>query len=204
MPRWGMVVDLKRCIGCNACSVACKQENTTPDGTLFTKTVSEEIGTYPNVTRVYIPLICNHCEDPPCERVCPTGATYTTEDGIVLVDENKCIGCGACHTACPYKNRYILSKEPFKKGLYKQGVLTPFEKQGYPRYVTGTAVKCTFCHERVAAGLDPACVTTCPTDARIFGDLDDPQSKVRKLIQSRKGVQPLAQHNTKPKVFYIE
>ncbi len=204
MPRWGMVLDLKRCIGCNACTIACKMENSTPEGVLFTKTVSEEIGTYPNVTRVYIPLICNHCEDAPCERVCPTGATYTTDDGIVMVDENKCIGCGACHTACPYKNRFKLHKEPFEKGLYKRGELTPFEKQGYPRYVIGTAVKCTFCHERVAEGLDPACVATCPAEARIFGDLDDPQSNVRKLIQARKGYQPLPQFNTKPKVFYVE
>jgi len=204
MPRWGMVLDLKRCIGCNACAIACKVENTTPEGVLWTKTVSEEIGTYPNVTRVYVPLICNHCEDAPCERVCPTLATYTTDDGIVLVDENKCIGCGACHTACPYKNRFKLHKEPFEKGLFRQGELTPFEKQGYPRFVMGTAVKCTFCHERVAEGLDPACVNVCPSEARIFGDLDDPESKVRKLIQSRKGYQPLPQHNTKPKVFYIE
>ena len=204
MPRWGMVIDLRRCIGCNACTIACKQENTTPDGILFTKTVSEEIGTYPNVTRAYIPLICNHCDDAPCERVCPTGATYTTDTGIVMVDENKCIGCGACHTACPYKNRYKLTQGPLDKGLYRTGELTPFEKQGYGRWVVGTAVKCTFCHERVEQGLDPACVTTCPTEARIFGDLDDPDSKPRKLIQARKGYQPLAQFNTKSKVFYVE
>ncbi|MBT3254951.1 MAG: 4Fe-4S dicluster domain-containing protein [Deltaproteobacteria bacterium] len=204
MPRWGMVLDLKRCIGCNACTVACKMENSTPEGVLFTKTVSEVIGNYPNVTRAYIPLICNHCEEAPCERVCPTGATYTTDDGIVMVDENKCIGCGACHTGCPYKNRFKLHKEPFEKGLFKQGELTPFEKQGYPRFVIGTAVKCTFCHERVAEGLDPACVNTCPAEARIFGDLDDPNSKVRRLIQARKGYQPLPQFNTKPKVFYVE
>lgn len=204
MPRWGMVFDLKRCIGCNACTVACKQENTTPDGVLWTKTVSEEIGKYPNVTRAYIPLICNHCDDPPCERVCPTKATYMRKDGIVMVDENKCIGCGACATACPYKNRYKLHQEAFDRGLYKRGLLTPFEKQGYGRFVVGTAVKCTFCHERVDAGKEPACVATCPTEARIFGDLDDPTSKVRKIIQARKGYQPLAQHNTKPKVFYVE
>jgi molybdopterin-containing oxidoreductase family iron-sulfur binding subunit len=179
-------------------------ENSTPEGVLFTKTVSEVIGNYPNVTRAYIPLICNHCEEAPCERVCPTGATYTTDDGIVMVDENKCIGCGACHTGCPYKNRFKLHKEPFEKGLFKQGELTPFEKQGYPRFVIGTAVKCTFCHERVAEGLDPACVNTCPAEARIFGDLDDPNSKVRRLIQARKGYQPLPQFNTKPKVFYVE
>lgn len=204
MPRWGMVIDLKRCIGCNACTVACKQENTTPDGILWTKVVSEEIGIYPNVTRAYIPLICNHCEDAPCERVCPTKATYHTDDGIVLVDEKKCIGCGACVTACPYKNRIKLHKEQLQRGLFKIGVLTPFEKQGYPRFVAGTALKCTFCHERVANGLDPACVVTCPTEARVFGDLDDPSSKVRRLIQARKGYQPLSHLNTRPKVFYVE
>jgi molybdopterin-containing oxidoreductase family iron-sulfur binding subunit len=180
------------------------QENSVPRGVRWTETVSEEIGTYPNVTRAYVPLICNHCEDPPCARVCPTTATYITDDGIVLVDDKKCIGCGACITACPYKNRIKLKAEPFKKGLYEQGILTPFEKQGYPRFTIGTAVKCTFCHERVAQGLVPACVNTCVAKARIFGDLDDPNSEIRKLISSRKGYQPLAELNTKPKVFYVD
>lgn len=204
MPRWGMVLDLKRCIGCNACAVACMQENTLPRGIIWTKTVSEEIGIYPNVTRAYIPMLCNHCEDPPCERACPTNATYITDDGIVMVDENKCIGCGACYTACPYKNRHYLKKETLEKGLYDQQRLTPFETQGYKRFVQGTMTKCTFCHNRVSVGNVPACVMTCPTEARIFGDLDDPQSDVRKAIQSRKGYQPLAQHNTQSKVFYID
>lgn len=204
MTRWGMVMDLKRCIGCNACTVACMQENTLPRGIRWTETVSEEIGTYPNVTRAYIPLICNHCEDPPCERVCPTTATYITDDGIVLVDDKKCIGCGACITACPYKNRFKLKPEPFKKGLHNNGQLTPFEVQGYTRFTVGTAVKCTFCHERVADGKIPACANTCPTKARIFGDLDDPDSEIRKLISARKGYQPLAELNTNPKVFYVD
>lgn len=204
MPRWGMVIDLKRCIGCNACAVACKQENSTPEGIHFTKTVSEEIGTYPNVTRAYVPLICNHCEDAPCERVCPTNATYTTEDGVVMVDNNKCIGCKACAAACPYKNRFIMKKAYLKNGYFGKGALTPFEKQGYSRWVTGTAVKCTFCHDRVAEGLDPACVVTCPTEARTFGDLDDASSKLRQLIQARKGYQPHQEFNTQPKVFYID
>ena len=204
MTRWGMVMDLKRCIGCNACTVACMQENTTPRGIRFTETVSEEIGIYPNVTRAYVPLICNHCEDPPCERVCPTTATYKTEDGMVLVDDKKCIGCGACITGCPYKNRFKLKPTPFENGLYSKGELTPFEEQGYGRFEVGTTVKCTFCHNRLAEGLDPACVVTCPTKARIFGDLDDPHSEPRKLIQARKGYQPLADLNTKPKVFYVD
>jgi len=165
MPRWGMVLDLKRCVGCNACAVACMQENSLPSGMMWTKTVSEEIGIYPNVTRAYIPMLCNHCENAPCERVCPTKATYITDDGLIMVDENKCIGCGACYTACPYKNRHLMEKKHLKKGHYG-AELTPFE--------------------------------------RVFGDLDDPESEVRRLIQSRKGYQPLAQHNTKSKVFYID
>ena len=204
MAKWGMVFDLSRCIGCNACAVACKQENTLPYGVYFTKTISEEVGTYPNVSRVYIPTICNHCEDAPCERVCPTGATYTREDGIVLVDNNKCIGCGSCVVACPYTQRTRLEQEMMDKGLFRDNTQTVFEKQGYERFTAGTVVKCTFCHERVDGGLNPACVVTCPADARIFGDLDDPNSKVNKLIRERHGKQPLPEKNTNPRVFYID
>ena len=202
--KYGMVLDLKRCIGCQSCTIACKAENSTPTGINWTETLSEEIGTYPNVTRVYVPTICNHCEDAPCQRVCPTKATYTTEEGMVLVDDTKCIGCGACITACPYKKRTKLKKEPLELGLHKTKEMTPFEKQGYGRFVVGTAVKCTFCNERVGLGLDPACSIICPAEARIFGDLNDPESKPRKLIQARKGYQALVELNTKPKVFYVD
>src|SRR5690606_8484034 len=102
MAKWGMAFDLRRCIGRHHCAIACKQENTLPTGVFFTKTLSETVGTYPNVSKVYVPTICNHCEDAPCERVCPTGATYTRPDGIVMVDSKKCIGCGSCIVACPY------------------------------------------------------------------------------------------------------
>ena len=118
MARWGMVFDLQRCIGCNACVVGCKQENSLPDGVFFTKTLSEEYGVFPNVNRVYIPTLCNHCEDAPCEKVCPSSATYTRDDGIVMVDSDKCIGCGSCAVACPYDQRTELSKDMFKRGLY--------------------------------------------------------------------------------------
>jgi molybdopterin-containing oxidoreductase family iron-sulfur binding subunit len=204
MAKWGMVFDLRRCIGCNACTVACKQENSLPNGVFFTKTLSEEIGEFPKTTRMYIPTLCNHCEDAPCERVCPTGATYTRADGIVLVDKDKCIGCGSCIVACPYDQRTRLEPEMLTEGLFGNGQLTPFEQQGYERWTAGTAVKCTFCNERVDAGLDPACVATCPTEARIFGDLEDPESKVRRLIHERHGRQPMPEKNTNPRVFYID
>lgn len=204
MARWGMVFDLRRCIGCNACAVACKQENSLPNGVFFTKTLSEEVGEYPNVTRMYVPTLCNHCEDAPCERVCPTGATYTRADGIVMVDRDKCIGCGSCIVACPYDQRTRLEPEMLHQGLFGAGRLTPFEEQGLGRFTAGTVVKCTFCHERVDAGLQPACVVTCPTEARIFGDLDDPASKARQLIQERRGRQPLPEKNANPRVFYID
>jgi Fe-S-cluster-containing dehydrogenase component len=111
MARYGMVFDLKRCIGCNACVIACKQENSLPDGVFFTRTLSEEYGVYPAVNRVYIPTLCNHCEDAPCEKVCPSGATWTRPDGIVMVDPEKCIGCGSCAVACPYDQRSEMKAE---------------------------------------------------------------------------------------------
>jgi molybdopterin-containing oxidoreductase family iron-sulfur binding subunit len=204
MPRYGMVFDLKRCIGCNACVIACKQENSLPDGVFFTRTLSQEYGVYPGVNRVYIPTLCNHCEDAPCEKVCPSGATYTRDDGIVMVDPEKCIGCGSCAVACPYDQRTELKADSFKSGLFGTGELTPFEKQGYTRFTPGMVTKCDFCSGRVDAGLDPACVVTCPTDARIFGDLDDPNCKASTLIRERGGRPPMPEKNTRPKVYYID
>lgn len=203
MARMGMVFDIRRCIGCNACVVGCKQENSLPDGVFFTRTLSEDFGVYPNAGRVYIPTLCNHCEDAPCEKVCPSGATYTREDGIVMVDDSKCIGCNSCAVACPYDQRTALGKDLFDQGLFGEGELTPFEEQGYTRFTPGTVTKCDFCSGRVDAGLDPACVVTCPTDARIFGDLDDPESKPSKLIKERGGRPPMPEKNTKPKVYYV-
>ncbi len=204
MARYGMVFDLKRCIGCNACVIGCKQENSLPDGMFFTRTLSEEYGTYPAVKRVYIPTLCNHCEDAPCEKVCPSGATHTRDDGIVMVDADKCIGCGSCAVACPYDQRSQVDKDLLSHGLFGTNELTPFEEDGYKRFVPGTITKCDFCSERVDAGLDPACVATCPTEARIFGDLDDPDSKASKLIRERNGTPPMPELKTKPKVYYID
>jgi molybdopterin-containing oxidoreductase family iron-sulfur binding subunit len=143
-----------------------------------------------------------HCEDPPCEKICPTGATQKREDGIVFVDYNKCMGCRACMIACPYQARYFLAElRPYYDG---QG-LTPYEELGYPTngYVPGTVTKCNFCMERVDAGKEPACVANCPGRARYFGDLEDPDSEVSRLIRDRRGFQLHPEFGTNPSVFYL-
>lgn len=199
----GMVIDLKRCVGCQACTIACKAENGTPPGVLFTKVLEQVAGEYPIIKKKFVPVLCNHCVDAPCVRVCPTGATTKREDGIVLVNDKKCIGCRACYVACPYKNRIFLKKGSLKNGYYSKQ-LTPYELVKYPKWQEGVVVKCTFCVERVDQGLDPACVQTCPADARIFGNLSDPESKASRLIRQRGGFQPLSEDNTEPSVYYIE
>lgn len=202
MARYGMAIDLKRCVGCNGCTIACKAENGTPKGVFYTKVLEQERGNFPMTKKVYYPVLCNHCQDAPCEEACPTGATYTRADGIVLVDNDKCMGCRACYVACPYKNRYYLPKGILTEGYY--GKLTPFELEKYKEFQEGVAVKCKFCVERVEQGLEPACVTTCMAGARVFGNLEDPESEVSRLIRQRSGFQPLAEYNTEPCVFYLD
>lgn len=204
MARWGMVFDLKRCIGCNACVVACKTENMLPEDVFFTRTFVAESGQFPNVKRTYIPTLCNHCEDAPCQKVCPSGATYTRGDGIVMVDQNKCIGCSACAVACPYDNRSQLTREKLDRSYFGAGDLKAFEADRQERWVAGTVTKCDFCSSRVDKALKPACVVACPTEARIFGDLDDAASAPSKLIRQRNGRPPLPEKNTRPKVFYVD
>lgn len=200
---WGMVIDLKLCIGCQSCALACKQEYGLPKGIYWTKTLAEEVGTYPNVTVVFTPQICNHCDEPSCAKVCPTGASYIEEEtGVVLVDYDKCMGCRACYVACPYLNRHYMKKGVLKGYFPKKG-LTPFEEQSYRDLQEGIVTKCVGCIERVKAGLDPACVIACPTDARKFGDLSDPNSEIRKIIRSRSAVQLLPEKGTEPKVYYV-
>ncbi|MCG8403309.1 MAG: 4Fe-4S dicluster domain-containing protein [Firmicutes bacterium] len=203
MARLGMVVDLKRCVGCNACTVACKSENGSPPGIFFTKALEQVAGEYPIVKKKFIPVLCNHCKDAPCVRVCPTGATHKREDGLVLVEYDKCIGCKACVVACPYKNRTLVPKGKLNEGFFK-GHLTPFEQVKYQKYQEGVAVKCTFCSEKVDRGLEPACVNTCPAEARVFGDIYNPDSKASMLIRQRGGFQPLSEAGTDPSVYYIE
>ena len=201
MTRWGMVLDLTRCIGCNACTVACKIENGTPPDHYWARVYTEETGTFPDVQTTYVPALCNHCADAPCVTVCPTGASFQRDDGIVLVNQDTCIGCRACMTACPYAARFYLRKGVLEAGYHSER--TAFEDAKWEAFTEGTVTKCTFCAHRVDDGLEPACVITCPTDARIFGDLDDPDSKPSTLIRERNGQQPLAELGTNPSVYYV-
>jgi Fe-S-cluster-containing dehydrogenase component len=202
MTRWGMVIDLERCVGCNACTLACKIENGTPSDVYYTRVYTEETGTYPDVKTTFVPALCNHCEDAPCVKVCPTGASYRREDGIVLIDQDKCIGCRFCMMACPYNERFYIRPGTLEGGYY--GERTDFEDAKWSLFTEGTVHKCTFCVHRVDQGLEPACVVTCPTEARVFGDLEDETSKVSTLIRERGGRTPKPEAGTKPSVYYLE
>ena len=195
--RYGMVIDLTTCLGCQACSAACTVQNETPywSGKFRTKVEDVESGTFPNVSRSFFPHLCMHCQDAPCLQVCPTGATYRTAEGIVKIDYEKCMGCKACIEACPYGARYVYDSEDVKTAKEVFGADT--------QHQVPHVDKCTFCSERLQEGLEPACVATCPGEARIFGDLNDPTSQVSKLVSTGKAKPVGEQYGTKPSVYYI-
>lgn len=215
MPRWGMVIDLQKCIGCYSCQIACKQEHFLPPWIFWNRVIVGETGKYPTVTKQIYPVLCNHCKEAICVKACPTGATTKREDGIVVIDYDKCVACRYCVIACPYQQRtyYGDSKAEYFPG---QGFteLEVIGKDLYPLQPK-TVVKCNFCLERVEAGIKkglkpgsdreatPACVNTCPAKARYFGDLDDPNSEVASLIKERKGYQLHPEFGTDPSVYYI-
>ncbi|MFA3782670.1 4Fe-4S dicluster domain-containing protein [Melioribacteraceae bacterium 4301-Me] len=178
MSRYGMVIDTKKCVGCTDCVIACETENNVPYGFSRSWVNQIAIGKFPDTKVEILSERCNHCSNPPCVHVCPTGASYVNELGIVLVDHDKCIGCKACVEACPYGARYI--------------------------HPDGYADKCTFCNHRVEKGEDPACVAVCPTHSMYFGDLDDPNSEVSKLLNSREHHTILPEIGTEPKIFYLK
>ena len=182
-PHWAMLIDVRKCIGCQACTVSCIMENAVPEGSfrtvVSTYSVALTDGTQPAGTYV-LPRLCNHCDNPPCIPVCPVSATYKRDDGVVVVNGDRCVGCAYCVQACPYDARFI-------------------------NHDTGKADKCTFCAHRLAAGLLPACVETCVGGARIFGDLNDPKSALRQRVDAARGALKVLkpEEGTAPNVYYI-
>ena len=217
-PRWGMVIDIRRCIGCRGCTVSCKAEFDVPLGNFNCVVHQVEVGKYPNAKKVFLPVLCNHCsgkdgKPPPCVQECPNksmkratyyapdgsktrykiGATYQRPDGAILLDTEFCTGCGKCIEACPYGVRW-----------FHPSVKAPLDPS---KQAVG---KCNLCMHRVDKGLLPACVNTCQGKARIFGDLNDPSSEISKLVkefkldENRDRTTLLPEEETGPNVFYID
>jgi DMSO reductase iron-sulfur subunit len=180
MSQMAIVLDLDKCLGCHACTVACKQENGAPLGNFWSKVLQiGPTGTYPDVELYYLPVLCQHCEDPKCVKVCPSGASYKREDGIVLIDKDKCIGCQFCIMACPYGVRNFNDDE-------------------------GVVEKCTLCAHLIDKGEEPTCVKNCVAGCRIFGDVDDPFSEVsRKIYGAGANAHWLVDVGNKPSLRYI-
>ncbi len=217
VPRWAMVMDLRKCIGCRACTVACKSENNVSLGRFRAVIQEKTMGAFPNTKKAFLPLMCNHCEGskedrvPPCVKICPEfpgkrmtfktadgskiryrgGATYKRPDGAILIDAELCIGCGKCIDACPYGVRSF----------------NPFVKAGKAP-TKQAADKCDLCVHRLDNGLEPSCVNTCQGRARIFGDLNDPASEVSRLVKAHHLASDdnvlLAEEGTRPNVYYID
>lgn len=208
--RWAMVVNVKKCRdNCTDCITACHRTHNVPQFNNpkdevkwiwkepFEKAFPSQAHEYleDDSKSRHFPVFCNQCENPPCVRVCPTKATWKREDGIVMMDFHRCIGCRFCMAACPYGSRSLNWRDP-----------RPFIKEinpAFPTRMKGVVEKCNFCAERLARGLKPACVEACKEGALVFGDLEDPDSEVRKLLRSNHAIQRKPELGTKPKVYYI-
>jgi len=208
--RWGMTIDVNRCVGCQTCTVACKHENDTVPGVQWRKVLDVEVGKYPDVERLFLVTGCQHCAEPSCVPVCPTGATKQREDGLVTMDYDLCIGCGSCAVACPYQARTIVHDKPTYFGT-----ATPQETLVAHDERVGVAQKCTFCIDRVDDGLaqgkrpgidhlaTPACASSCITQAIKFGDFNDPESEVSKLVSERDFFQMHEELGNDPQIKYL-
>ena len=206
MARYGMAIDTKRCVGCNACTTACKMANNVPDDIFWTRALTrggDEVdtpaGTFPDLSMRYYTVGCQHCENPACVKACPVGATYKDpETGIVRQDYDRCIGCRMCMAACPYTGvRSFNWQEPKNQMGFAIG------DADAPKHQKHTVEKCTFCYQRTSKGETPACMDLCPARARHWGDLDDPDSEISQIIASRPYEQLLTERGTQPNVYYL-
>jgi molybdopterin-containing oxidoreductase family iron-sulfur binding subunit len=219
--RWVMVIDLRKCVGCHSCTIACVAENKLPPGVVYRPVLEEEWGTYPNVGRRFTPRPCMQCDNPPCTPVCPVNATFKNEEGVVEVDYDQCIGCRACLSACPYGARTAdfgltyAESTPVAAGVmvgrdtaegyervanYEYSEARPREDHASP---IGNARKCHFCLHRVKVGQLPACVTTCIGRATLFGDANDPDSLVSEMISKPNVMRLKEELGTQPRVYYL-
>ncbi|HUO71337.1 MAG TPA: 4Fe-4S dicluster domain-containing protein [Solirubrobacteraceae bacterium] len=227
--KWAMVIDQERCIGCWTCAVGCKQINNQPVGFWWNRILtaapsdvsgessgtlsapaSDDIdvphGTFPHVEMVYLPVACQQCDDAPCVKVCPVDATFRRDDGTVLIDFERCIGCRYCIAACPYGVRVFNWGNAEHAPDFTIGYGRDYRTDGRlvftPDRPTGVVEKCTFCVERIDVGEQPYCVEVCPTGARVFGDLNDSSSEVSQLVTGG-ATQMLPDLGTDPRVFYL-
>lgn len=223
-----MVIDLQGCTGCGGCIISCKNENNLDSGVFWSNKISRTTGRFPNVRFEYIPTLCNHCEKAPCVQVCPTAAMHKGPGDITMHDPKKCIGCKTCMAACPYGSIYFNKKKPHKfwkseKSLIKGGTSSPMEVtqkvkgRSIPYYnpdrernlkgsglrYRGIVEKCTLCDHRVKKGDLPYCIMRCPAKARIFGDLNDPNSEVSRILAMYHPMRLKEHLGTEPKVFYV-
>ncbi len=219
--KYGMVIDLRRCIGCDGCNIGCKNENNVPTGFFWAHHILEQEGEFPNYHYRYIPTLCNHCSNAPCIAACPVEpkAIFKLPNGITMNSQERCIGCRACEHACPYD---VISYNPQGEDVHpdwqRDEARELVEKVGgntVPWYNpdpgnTWAAIrephkveKCSFCHHRVEVGEQPWCVEVCPATARFFGDLDDPNSEVSTLLAENEHFVLQPEAGTEPQVYYI-
>ena len=209
-PRWGMVIDLNRCVGCQTCTIACKHANDTTPGVQWRRVLDVEQGTFPDVERLFLVTGCQHCAEPPCVPVCPTGATRQRADGLVTMNYDVCIGCAYCAVSCPYQARTIVHDQ---KGYFASPTIQ--EKATAHPERRSVAQKCTFCQDRVDTGLalglkpgvdpeaTPACSASCISQAIQFGDFNDAHSHVSQLLRDQPSMQLNADAGTDPQIKYL-
>lgn len=208
--RYAMAIDLRRCVGCQTCTAACKSANATPPGVQWRRVLDIENGNFPDVSRTFLPVACMHCADPPCMHVCPTTATKQRDDGLVTIDYDLCIGCSNCIMACPYDARSIEHTPRYAYGEPMQSETARFDPERL-----SVATKCTFCKDRIdlaavtgqTPGVDPevtpACVNSCISGAMHFGDVNDPHSNISTLLADTQHFRMHEELGTDPSVYYI-